>query len=45
MENQEYAQDPALPHQRLPYLRVAEEIPRTVSGTVDRAAVRELLLD
>lgn len=27
MENEEYGHDPALPHERLPYLRVAEELP------------------
>ncbi|MFB6300287.1 MAG: M28 family peptidase [Halobacteriales archaeon] len=27
MEEPDYEQDPALPHQRLPYLRIAEELP------------------
>ena len=37
MENEEYAHDPALPHQRLPYLRVAEELPE-LSGRERRYA-------
>lgn len=37
MESEEYGHDPALPHQRLPYLRVAEELPE-LSGRERRYA-------
>ncbi|WP_138005655.1 M28 family peptidase [Halalkalirubrum salinum] len=37
METEEYGHDPALPHQRLPYLRLAEELPE-LSGRERRFA-------
>lgn len=41
MENDEYSHDPALPHQRLPYLRLAEKLP-DLSGRKRRYAETSL---